>query len=238
MAPRSRLSLIVAAGCALTLLVILMSADPVRALSCATHPNASPEAIVAGTAELATAEPFFDTYDIAIVGQVVQARTTETPGSNYGQTQTTFSVAAAFGVDAVDEAVVVSSSDPGWLSGYPFEVGRNYFVPLQQRGPDGQHNYSFVCDPITQLGSGREVESLVASAHETDLAVGQPGDTEVGASTSLSRPENGSAAEASPSDSDSDWLTRLVLVTVGAAGVVFVAWLARRVSRARIRSDT
>ncbi len=91
-------------------------------------------------------------FDLAISGTVTEIATDEVPGSaTYGATEVSFEVINAFGVDTISPTLVVWSSDPGWMSGYPFEVGRTYFVPLKNPGMSGHPYESFLCDPISEI---------------------------------------------------------------------------------------
>ncbi len=155
---------VLAAGVLLTAL----TAEDAAALSCAEHPNGRPEAILRGTEKLAGEQSFTEAYDGAIVGKVIGIETNEVEGSEtYGRTVTGFAVDAAFW-NLTGAAVLVTSDDPGWLAGYPFEIGNRYFVPLVLLGPLGQPMYSMVCDPITQV-TLRRMDRLTEIARDKDV---------------------------------------------------------------------
>jgi hypothetical protein len=124
---------------------------PAGALSCAAHPDGSPEAIASGTERLSTGTDFFDSYDYAVIGTVTDIRTVWAGEADYGATTLSVDVVAVLGEGIARESVEISSPDPGWMAGYAYEVGTGYFIPVQRNGPEGQPNYSFVCDPITEV---------------------------------------------------------------------------------------
>lgn len=114
----------------------IVVSGPAAALSCAQPPGWTPEAIVAGEEpHLRDGSRFSDLYDVAVVGEVRGIVTNEDGKSeNYGQTRSTVDVRASFGSESLSETITVTSPDPGWLSGYPFEKGRMYFIPLRLKG--------------------------------------------------------------------------------------------------------
>ncbi len=195
------------------LLLVLMATEQSSALSCAPHPNGRPEAILRGTEELASEQGFIEAYDGAIAGKVLGIETNEVEGSpTYGRTVTGFEVDVAFW-DLPRGVVLVTSDDPGWLNGYPFEMGKRYFVPLELVGPDGQSMYSMVCDPITPVTLKR-VERLIEIARANDVPMAAP-----------AQGTTASAVEAAPSASRSEdppWLvagaTVAGVVAIGIAG--------------------
>src|SRR5690606_21087660 len=119
--------------------------------SCAVHPDASPEAIASGSGRLSTERAFFDTYDFAIVGTVTGIDTVGEGLPDYGATTVRLDVAAVLGGGPSTPQFDVSSPDPGWMGGYPYEVGLTYFIPVQAVGPGGEPNHSFLCDPISEV---------------------------------------------------------------------------------------
>jgi hypothetical protein len=221
-------------------------------LSCASHTDGSPESILAGTEQLVHNERFFDKYDFAVVGKVTTVTTDSTPGSaTYGDTSVSVEVMSAFGVDTIDQTLSVFEQDPGWMAGYPFEPGRVYFIPLLTQGPDGEANFSFVCDPIMELDATRaEALPLLAMG---SIAVAQPPvDGEAAVATTIASPSSTPTTEAAPATSNpivvvptpanpsepsestvSDdalprWLTFGVLATLGISAIAaLVAWWRR-----------
>lgn len=139
-----------------------MAAPAARALSCAGHPLASPQAIAAGTERLAAGGSFRDHYDGAIFGTVL-ALETEEDGQHpqYGRTEVVVEVTGTYGPEVGRRAVVVQD-DPGWLNGYAFVVGTHYFIPYVRTGAG---LYSHLCDPITEVDLA-EVPALVATAEK------------------------------------------------------------------------
>lgn len=159
--------------------------EPVGALSCAPHPDGSPEAIASGSERLATERAFFDLYDRAVLGRVTGIQTVGAGQPDYGATTLTVDVVAVLGEENADREIRISSPDPGWMAGYPYENGTAYFIPLRGEGPEGQPNYSFVCDPITQidLGIAPELRELAADAGIPFAApTGEPDDDGTAAS--------------------------------------------------------
>src|SRR5690606_12961361 len=90
----------------------------------------------------------------------------------YGATQVHVDVINGFGVDEIGEQVVVHQSDPGWMNGFAFERGSTYFIPLVHVGPNGEPDYSFVCDPISRISpeGARQLVDLAADS----IAVADP----------------------------------------------------------------
>lgn len=94
----------------------------------------------------------WDRYDFAITGTVVSVETNDVPDSpGYLETRVLFDVLHGYNVDSAPTGLVVHESDPGSMMGYYFVVGATYFVPLVDTGPQGETNYSFVCDPIFEV---------------------------------------------------------------------------------------
>ena len=145
----------------------------VEATSCAMPTDGSARSIVAGTEVLWGDHTFFDLYDYAVTGTVVEIVTDETQGSaTYGATEVHVEVINGFGIDQIGEQVVVHQSDPGWMSGFAFERGSTYFIPLVHVGPNGEPDYSFVCDPISRISpdGARQLTEITADS----IAVADP----------------------------------------------------------------
>lgn len=138
------------------------------ALSCAPHPNGSPHGIASGTEVLAGPGRFFERFDFAVVGTVTRIETVETPGPDHGVTTVAVDVTAVLGRDKATAIIELTTPDPGWLAGYPFGEGTDYFVPVQTEGPEGQPNYTFACDPIAEAPAAAplaaELGTLAAEA--------------------------------------------------------------------------
>jgi len=158
------LVLLVAAGAFLA--VLGAGIAPVGALSCAPHPDGSPAAIASGTENLSTEDEFFDRYDYAVIGTVTEMRTVGVGEPDYGATTVSIDVVAVLGGGTADPTIDISSPDPGWLTGYPYETGNAYFIPVQAEGPAGQPNFSFLCDPIAEVdvGIATELRQLASDA--------------------------------------------------------------------------
>lgn len=154
-------------------IVVLVAASPgtASATSCAPPPDGSARSIVTGTEVLWGDHAFFDLYDYAITGTVASITTDEERGSTtYGATEVQFDVINGFGVDEVGETVVVHQSDPGWMNGFGFVPGATYFVPLVHRGPNGERDYSFVCDPISSISPAGAVDLAGTAAASVPVA--------------------------------------------------------------------
>jgi hypothetical protein len=146
-----RLALVVALG-AVVPLGVTVAAGPALALSCAAHPDGSPQAIASGTEQLAGGGRFFDQWDFAVIGTVTAIRTDERQGSpTYGATEIDIAVAGVLGVSEAPPTMTLRAGDPGWMVGWPFQRGAAYFVPVAAVGPDGQVNWTFGCDPVSDL---------------------------------------------------------------------------------------
>jgi hypothetical protein len=186
------------------------------ALECAPHPDGSPQAIASGTEVLVPAGAFFDRYAFAAIGTVTAIETVDGDGEpNYGATTITVDVAAVLGEADVPATFALHADDPGWLNGYPYAVGTAYFVPVVEEGPDGDSNYTSLCDPITPV---ENVPSLVAEL----TSVAPPG---------LIRSPGAGATTSESSSTGSDGATAALwtsggLAVVAAVGVVL--WRLRR----------
>lgn len=187
-------------------------------------PDGSPQAIVTGTEQLWNGERFFDLYDLAVTGIVVEIVTDETAGSpTYGATEVHLDVINAFGVDRVARQLVVSTPDPGWMTGYAFQLGQAYFIPLRLVGPAGEPNHSMVCDPITQLRL-EDAERLPAMADS--VAVATPANAAPSPTTTTTVP----GQELTPSRSG-PWTVLVVAATVLVAATSGLVVTRRRPAR-------
>jgi hypothetical protein len=147
----------VAAAAMLAWWLAAFAAPAASALSCASHPDGSPQAIVAGTEVLARSGSFRDHYDGAVFGQVLATRTQEDGSKpDYGRTEVMVDVTGSLGPAVVDPVIIVEP-DPGWLQGYGLQVGRHYFIPYTVRAGTF---HSHLCDPIAELDAA-EVPGLV-----------------------------------------------------------------------------
>lgn len=165
---------------------------PAGALTCARFPENTPESLVGN--RLTLTDPDTRNYDMAVVGTVRRITTDESEDSaTYGRTLVEVELDGLF-YDGVFGATptdvwLVTSPDPGWLHGYGFVEGRSYFIPLLLTGPLGEPNYSFVCDPITEVADPASTAAELARiAIEIDLGyhlgpVG--GETSSGAGTTI-----------------------------------------------------
>lgn len=133
---------------------VASSVTPVGALTCSPHPDGSPAAIASGTERLSSEEKFFDKFDYAVVGTVTEIRTVGVGEPDYGATTIDLDVVAVLGDEPAAQTMVISSPDPGWMSGYPYRTGVTYFIPVKAEGPKGEPNYSFLCDPISEVDAG------------------------------------------------------------------------------------
>jgi hypothetical protein len=171
-----RLRKLVLAAMTISLVTAIASSpSPAAALSCAPHPDSSPAAIASGTDGLASKGGFFDRYDFAVVGTVDEIRTAGEGEPDYGATTIDLNVVAVLGTEPAPQTMTITSPDPGWMAGYPYESGRTYFIPVQAEGPDGQPNYSFLCDPISEINAGIALD-LAQPATDAGIPFSTPGD--------------------------------------------------------------
>ncbi|MFP3899274.1 MAG: hypothetical protein ACLFXM_00380 [Acidimicrobiia bacterium] len=147
---RSRAFVLGAAACG-ALAGLVLHGHRAAALSCADHPDGSPRAIAAGDESLSTGDRFLERYDFAVLGTVTHIDTVREGGPDHGATTVTMDVTAVLGRREAPDTLALSSPDPGGLAGYPYRVGTGYFIPVQARGPGGERNYTFLCDPITEV---------------------------------------------------------------------------------------
>jgi hypothetical protein len=209
------------------------TAPAAAALSCAPHPDGSPHAIASGTERLSTEARFFETHDYAVLGTVTGIETV-LEGPDHGSTTVTVDVTAVLGRTDAPDTVVLSTPDPGWLAGWPYVRGRAYFVPVQDVGPGGEPNFSFLCDPVSEVADpdalADELAPLAEDAGIEFAGHGVDGD----AAGRPSRP-SGPAGPTDPSGADASSSSPLpaagpVLgaVTAGGAGLALVAVRAAR----------
>ena len=169
---------------------VAMSPATVDALSCADPGVHDVDALVAALDGEILGEPMFEQYDYAVTATVTDIDTVETEGApDYGATTITVDVHHGYAIDEIASTLEISAGDPGWMTGYPFEVGSTYFVPLQAETPDGAENFAFVCSPILELTTD-DVETVAESAPD-DLMVTEPVDIDTD-------------ADGTPTDSDID----------------------------------
>jgi hypothetical protein len=170
--PRRHLS--VGGSIALVLAVIGLASAPADALSCAPHPDASPQAIASGTDQLATGGHFFDRWDRAVLATVVAIDTRESE-PRYAFTTITLDVHAVLGSPDAPSTMELSAPDPGWMSGPMLELGSTYLVSVMTVGPDGDRNWTHACDPLTVVADPADlVDELVPLARVSGIALSTP----------------------------------------------------------------
>lgn len=215
-----RVLLVVAAAVA----AMVVAPTAASALMCAPHPDATPRAIAEGTEELSVDGTFREFYDGAIFGTVV-SMTTQNDGeqSDDGRTEVVVDVTGTFGPQVGSRAVVVED-DPGWLNGYPFNVGTHYFIPyvLNQKG-----TYSHLCDPIAEVDPA-DVPELVDLAEDNAWAPGASEDRSTSTQTAgvtddHQRPADDDGEPASSTGTDATWMWRLLaLLAISVGGGLWV----------------
>jgi hypothetical protein len=141
------------------LFFLTIAATPAAATTCAPREVATDD-LVAGGLESRSHD-----YDFAVVGRVAAVTTDMSEGENHGRTYVEISVSGAFGTRTGWSGVVVTTPDPGWVSGYAFEEGRSYFVPFVAEGPDGMINYVGACDLVEEVA-----DADVTAAHLAEVA--------------------------------------------------------------------
>jgi hypothetical protein len=116
------------------------------------------------------------------------------------------------------------------MAGYPYESGRTYFIPVQAEGPDGQPNYSFTCDPISEVEAAIATD-LAQRASNAGIPFSTPDDALTPASETdgmaAASPVNGSGPPDSGTQGTTVWPIALALVAVVGAFAA-AALLARR----------
>ena len=213
----SALAAALSALAAVTVGVVLATATPAGALDCMPHPDGTPESIAAGTEVLASGQPFFDQYDYAVIGTVTGIRTDEREGSpTYGATEIDVRVDGVLGTEAAPAATTLRALDPGWMAGFPFEVGTAYFIPVLARSEEGVVNFTFGCDPVTALDDPvAGAAALGAVADESGIAFATPGESPP--------PDSGSSGSSSAS-----WFVPAISVAALAAAGLAVLLLRRQ----------
>jgi hypothetical protein len=159
---------------AMILSVLLLAgllAGSAAATSCAAP--ARPRATITGDGERGMNGAFFDHFTAAILGEVVA--TDSARGMQLGGTKIEIDVYGAIGVSTIGETIVLSADDSGAMNGYPFEQGTSYFVPMQRKGPQGQVNYTFLCDPIGEIAGPAAADELLDLARRNGHPVAVPG---------------------------------------------------------------
>lgn len=140
------------------------------ATSCIAAP--SPEETITGSDERSMGGGFFDRYDGAVLARVSAVRTvTHEPGG----TRITLDVFGLIGASNVGSTMVLTADDDGAMNGYRFTRGASYFIPIQAEGPQGQPNYSFICDPIGSIDGVDEADALLNAARDEGLTIALPG---------------------------------------------------------------
>lgn len=220
-----RPALVAALVAATAAVPFVLAVRPAGATSCAIVEDASPEQIASGTDSYGGA--FFDHWDFAVVGTVTAIRTDERQGSpTYGATEVDLRVAGVLGVDQAPASMTLRSPDPGWMSGYPYEVGVAYFVPVVARTPDGVVNSTFLCDPISSLADAEAAATELAGlAAGAGIPFATPGDSGPGG------PGGSGGASGERGDGTGSWFVPVTsALAVGAAAVAGLV-LRRRAPR-------
>ncbi|HEX6237583.1 MAG TPA: hypothetical protein VFZ68_10345 [Acidimicrobiales bacterium] len=110
-------------------------------------------------------------------------------------------VTAVLGRDVAPAMIELSMPDPGWLAGYPFEEGTDYFVPVRTEGPGGQPDFSFACDPIAEATAAAPLAAELGTvAAEAGIAFS----TTATAGPSEARPDDHTASDDDRSGGDGE----------------------------------
>lgn len=193
---------------------------PAGATSCIAP--AGPKATITGNDDRSMGGKFFDMYDGVVLGEV--ASVDANPRMAPGGTKIHVDVYGAIGTSTVGQTIVISADDDGAMNGFPFQAGTWYFIPVQDKGPQGQVNYSFVCDPIAQIKGEAAADKLLDLARRNGQDVALAGGS--------SQPTEPSAAPAAAATGDS-WPVVPVAVGVAvAAGLGIAAAVVLRRRRA------
>lgn len=158
--------LIATALTVVTALVVL--AGPAAALDCAVHPDSSPRSIASGTEEMAGGDGFFDLFDRALVGTVVDTTAVGTEPDDRSL-EHVLEVELVLGEAASPSHVTVRSTDTGWGVA-EWEIGEGLFVPLS--GADLARTEFGLCTPVHDV-SADEVDELRELALSSGVEVGQ-----------------------------------------------------------------
>lgn len=168
---RSRLAVIGAP--LLGLLLLGLAPTPAAALSCATNMSHTPAQLLRGATWVTTvdgAETLFDSYDYALVGRVTAIRPTVPPptgaDASFRRLSVDVEVLTAFNRAATDAEVTITMGDRGEMLGYPFEIGRTYFMVVR----DAQLG---VCGPTAPIDAA-DVPALQSAAREGGVTVAVP----------------------------------------------------------------
>ena len=152
-------------------LMVGLLAGGASATSCIAP--AGPKETITGDGDLAMGGAFFDQYDGAILGKVSAVRTVKQ--APVGAARINVDVYGAIGTQAVGSSIVLTADDEGGMNGFPFAQGASYFIPIKDKGPQGQVNYTFVCDPIGEIAGRDEADALLAAARSEGHPVALPG---------------------------------------------------------------
>ena len=144
----------------MAVVAVSLLASPAAATRCV--PPAAPKVTITGSDEFSMGGKFFEHFDGVVLGEVVSV--TVDPGMAPGGVKIRVDTYGAIGASSVPATVTVSADDDGKLNGYAFNEGASYFIPLQNKGPQGQTNYSFLCDPIAEINGPNTAEGLLALA--------------------------------------------------------------------------
>jgi hypothetical protein len=194
--------------------VITLSSVPAGATSCVPIDGASPEEIAAGTDSFDG--QFFAHWDFAVIGTTTAIRTDERQGSpTYGATEIDVQVAGILGAPAAPTTITLRAPDPGWMSGYPFEVGVEYFIPVRARTPEGTINSTSLCDPISSLA-------------DVDAAAAELGGLAAGSGIPFATPTDDATPPAGGDESGASWFVPVTSALAVGAAAVAVLLLRRR----------
>lgn len=155
-----------------TVVLTGLTAGSAAATSCIAP--AAPMETVKGKGDLAMGGKFFEQYDAVVLGEITTIKTQARP-MPAGATKIGVEVYGAIGTSAIGKKMVLTADDEGAMNGFPFQRGAFYFVPIKDTGPQGQVNYTFVCDPIGELAGPGEADELLAAARSNGQTVALPG---------------------------------------------------------------
>lgn len=159
----------------MALLSLVLLAAPAVAVTCAP-PDMNPVQLVAANLESPR-----NSYDLAVVGRVLAITTDMSEGESHGRTYVEMSLVGVYGMSGVDgRGFVVTTPDPGWMSGYPFEEGADYFVPLVLSDSGGEAHVG-ACDLVHRVTDvDATAQELASVADESGLAYTFPIEERVG----------------------------------------------------------
>ncbi len=171
---RSRLAAL--AALTMALLTVALVPTPAAALSCVATAERTPVELVSGAPLIENAEGpqgLFDVHDYVVVARVTAIRPPAASSEASGPVSVDLEVLAVVNRSTTGRTVTVTMADHGEMSGYAFEVGKPYFVVMDNDARLG------VCGPTSPLDAvdrdpSRAVALLQAAARKAGVPFALP----------------------------------------------------------------